>query len=67
MLQKFIFPDAQCSERKRFPGELNKVKNYSQISEQKVVNYLSFQQVFVITRKEAKPVLKTAPLDKWWI
>lgn len=35
MLQKFIFPDAQCLERKRFPGELNKVNDYSQIPEQK--------------------------------
>lgn len=31
MLQKFILPDAQCLERKKFPGELNKAKDYSQI------------------------------------
>lgn len=68
MLQKFIFPSAQCLERKRFPGELNKAKKYSQVPEQKEVNYLSLQQVFVTRRKEAKPVLKkTPPLEKRWL
>lgn len=68
MLQKFIFPDAQCLERKRFPGELNKANDYSQIPEQKEVNYLSLQYIFVNRRKEVKPVSKTTPpLDKRWM
>jgi len=61
MLQKFIFSDAEDLERKKFPGELNKAKKYSQVPEEKEVNGLNLKQVLVTIREEVRPVLKTPP------
>lgn len=61
MLQKFMFPDAQDLERMNFPGELNKVKKYLQVPEEKEVNYLNLKQVLATRREEIRPALKMAP------
>lgn len=50
MLQKFMFPDAQDLEKMNFPGELNKVKKYLQVPEEKEVNYLNLKQVLATRR-----------------